>query len=388
MHHYWFLVEKFLNKTISKEERIALEKWVLRDKQNMKYFKNRIKESNNKVLVDFDSEKAFIKFDDEVKAKTSKIIMLRRTVRYAAVFIIFSLITVLVGKDSFNNLNDAIVSSSDVKKEEIKEGDIVLKLADGTSKVISTSGDEIVLDENGNVIGSKSDNSIAFDAEGEILEDLVYSEIYIPFGQTFKLKLSDGTKVWLNAGSRLRFPQKFVKSISDRTVYLEGEAYFDVAKNKNKPFIVNVNDMNVKVYGTQFNVSSYKEDDNVTTTLVEGSVSVYETENPDEELKLTPSYQAKYHKTKNAFKKAKVNTDIYTAWMRNKLVIDNLKFKEILLLLERKHHVKFINNAKNLNSETYKGEFDNENIESVLKTISLSTPFKYEINQNIITISK
>ncbi len=386
MHHYWFLIEKFLNKTISKEERIALEKWILRNKQNMKYFKSRIKESNSKILLDFDSEKAFMKFDNEIKAKTSKVIVLRRTVRYAAVFVIFSMISILIGKDTFNNSKGATVVSSEVKKEVIGEEDIVLKLADGTSKVISTSGDEVVLDENGNVIGSKSDNSIVFDAEA--LEDLVYSEIYIPFGQTFKLKLSDGTKVWLNAGSRLRFPQKFIKSAADRIVYLEGEAYFDVTKNTNKPFIVNVNDMNVKVYGTQFNVSSYKEDENVTTTLVEGSVSVYETENPDEELKLTPSYQAKYHKTKNAFKKAKVNTDMYTAWMRNKLVIDNLKFKEILLLLERKHHVKFINNAENLNSETYKGEFDNENIESVLKTISLSTPFKYEINQNIITISK
>ncbi|WP_373516543.1 FecR domain-containing protein, partial [Pricia sp.] len=79
---------------------------------------------------------------------------------------------------------------------------------------------------------------------------------------------------------------------------------------------------------------------------------------------------------------------IYTAWMQDRLVIDNLKFSEILVRLERRYSVKFVNRAVSLNDEIYKGEFVNEDIESVLKTISLSTPFSYEINQNVITITK
>ena len=203
-----------------------------------------------------------------------------------------------------------------------------------------------------------------------------------------RLKLSDGTLVWLNAGSKLRFPQSFVDADKNRMVYLEGEAFFDVAKNRERPFIVNTQEVDVKVLGTKFNISSYDTDDYIATTLVEGSVGVYETRTPENGIYLTPSFQANYDKFGNNFSKTEVDTDIYTAWMQDRLVIDNLKFSEILVRLERRYSVKFVNKAESLNDEIYKGEFVNEDIESVLKTISLSTPFKYEINQNVITITK
>lgn len=171
-------------------------------------------------------------------------------------------------------------------------------------------------------------------------------------------------------------------------VYLEGEAFFEVSENKNHPFIVNTQEVDIKVLGTKFNVSSYDTDENIATTLVEGAVSVYETRSPENEILLSPNFQANYHKFGNSFEKTKVNTDNYTAWMQGRLIIDNLKFSEILQRLERRYAVKFVNNAVGLENEIYKGEFTDEKIESVLKTISLSTPFRFEINQNIITISE
>ena len=168
-------------------------------------------------------------------------------------------------------------------------------------------------------------------------ENLVFNEIYVPYGQTFNLTLSDGTKVWLNAGTRLRFPQNLKTSTQNRIVYLDGEAFFDVTKDEKRPFIVNAENLDIEVLGTQFNVSAYKSDGQIATTLVEGAVNVYEDSNPDTKVLLSPSYQAAFVKEKGTLTKEKVDTRIYTGWMENRLIIDNLSFKQIIDKLERTH---------------------------------------------------
>jgi len=178
------------------------------------------------------------------------------------------------------------------------------------------------------------------------------------------------------------------KEFEDRIVYLDGEAFFDVTKNEDKPFIVKTEEIDVKVLGTQFNVSAYHQDEAMTTTLVEGSVNVYQNEGTVSPLLLSPSDQASFKKTDGSFLKAKVDTDIYTSWMQNRLVIDKLSFQQIMTKLERTHNVTIINEVPELNREVFNGEFQNENINDILKTISLSKQFTYKINQNVITITK
>src|SRR4030042_4196381 len=102
--------------------------------------------------------------------------------------------------------------------------------------------------------------------------EMVYNEVFVPLGARSQVTLSDGTKVWLNAGSKLKYPMNF--SEASREVNLEGEAYFDVVRMKDKLFIVKTSDINIKVYGTKFNVKSYPEENIIQTTLVEGSLSV------------------------------------------------------------------------------------------------------------------
>lgn len=192
----------------------------------------------------------------------------------------------------------------------------------------------------------------------------------------------------MNSGSKLRFPQQFASSATSREVYLEGEAFFDVTKNVQKPFIVNAGNINIQVLGTRFNLSAYDSDDTIAITLVEGAVNVYESETPKNNTRLEPSYQANFSKLTHSLGKLKVDTSIYTAWMRNKLIINDLTFLEILKKLERSHNVTFINKAPELNNTMFHGEFHNEPIESILNTIALSTPFSYEIKQNTIIIRK
>jgi len=139
-------------------------------------------------------------------------------------------------------------------------------------------------------------------------------------------------------------------------VYLEGEAYFDVTKDEGRPFIVNAENLDIKVLGTQFNVSAYKSDGKIATTLVEGSVNVYDNSNPDEKILLSPNYQAAFVKKNGTLTKQKVDIRSYTAWMKDRLIIDHLSFEQIIQKLER--------------------------------TIASSTPFTYKIENNVITILK
>lgn len=387
MHKYHLLINKFIDNTISAEERKVLERWVLESETNMTFFKKSVKESRRKTSADFDADLAYRRFSEILKSKKSTRKPFRKTLKYAAIFAVLLTIGFLMKQQLLNKTKKTTISVVEKEGKPSLENEIVIKLADGTTKILNSTSNEVVTDAKGNIVANQAKNSIAFDAAREsVSSSPIYNEIYIPYGEIFKLKLSDGTIVFLNAGSKLRFPQSFDYTDNKRTVYLEGEAFFDVAKNKNKPFIVNTQEVDVKVLGTKFNITSYENDDYIATTLIEGSVSVYENRTPDNRMQLTPSFQANYDKFGNNFRKAKVDVDGYTAWMQNRLVIDNLKFSEILVRLERRYAVKFVNKTQDLNDELYQGEFVDEDIASVLKTISMSSPFTYEINQNIVTI--
>lgn len=389
MQHYKHLIDKYLSQSISEEEKRILGSWVFANEENMNFFKNQVRNFNKQTDVDFDALSSYQDFIRKTGLKDKRRSVFMKPMKYAAIFLMLLGTGLFLKKEFLVEPQKEVQVSSTLEKElNYDEDSIVLKLSDGTSKVLSADGGEVVLDKNGNVIASKADNSMSFDNEVDVSEALIFNEIYIPYGETFKLTLSDGTQVWLNSGSRLKFPQKFVGTHTNRTVYLEGEAFFDVTTNKENPFIVNTNGVDVKVYGTMFNVSSYNEDETVAATLVEGSISLYETNAPEKEVKITPSHQATFNKNSSRIENNKVDTDLYTDWMRDKLVINDLKFSEILAKLERRNNVKIINTVNELNNETFRGEFDDEEIELILKTISMSTPFKYEIEQNIITISK
>lgn len=382
------LIEKFLNRTISKSERKQLKKWVLANNDNLQIFKSEIKKrSENNLYHHFDESEAFQLFLASIDERKSKKIAVNRMLKYAAIVIgvltVGILLTQFVGEPTEATIVQTEQQNSDAQEQ------ITITLADGSQQVITQDGSTELLDKNGRAIAQKQNKGLDFSNTSESgSTNLVFNEIYVPYGQTFKLTLSDGTKVWLNAGTSLRFPQFLNTSTQNRVVYLNGEAYFDVAKDKDRPFIVNAENLDIEVLGTQFNVSAYKSDGEIATTLVEGSVSVYENSNPDTKVLLSPSYQASFVKENGSITRNKVDTRIYTGWMENLLIIDNLSFAQILDKLERSHNVSIINNATHLEGEIFNGEFENESINSILGTIASSTPFTYTIENNVITISK
>lgn len=382
------IIKKFINGTISSEERNELKKWISENEDHLKVFEEAIVEHNKGAHIPFDADKAHDKFLSKIK-REKRISPISRFYKVAAVLILLFVgaSTYLIQKKSTQTENVYV----DNNKTESQKNDsqITLTLPDGTVKTIHAGTFDKVIDTKKNIIATGSEQALSFNATPNNSDNSTpnYNEIHIPKGQTYKVQLADGTLVWLNASSTLKFPQDF-NTLDNRLVYLEGEAYFEVTPNKEQPFIVDTQGVQVEVLGTKFNVSSYDSDDFIATTLLEGSVNVKEVVDTENQLILTPEHQAYFTKDKHYFDHKKVDVNLSLAWMQNKLIIHNQTFAQILKKLERAHNVTFINNYKTLDTVRFKGSFENESIESILNTISLSTPFTYERNENTIVITK
>lgn len=175
-----------------------------------------------------------------------------------------------------------------------------------------------------------------FIASNQMASQAMLAECHVENGQTKVLLLSDGTQVRLNAGSSLFYPQRFSRLFSRRDVYLDGEAHFDVAKNRSQPFVVHVGNLKVKVLGTHFNVKAYPAEELVTTTLEQGRVKVY---GDKIAMTLLPDEQAVYNRISGKMTKRSVDSGNYNQWMKGKLLFDQTPLKVIIADLQRRYDV-------------------------------------------------
>ncbi|NNG08607.1 MAG: DUF4974 domain-containing protein, partial [Arenibacter sp.] len=197
------------------------------------------------------------------------------------------------------------------------------------------------------------------------------------------------TRVHLNAGSSIKYPVKFTNS-TKRQVFLSGEAFFEVTKDASHPFVVRVNDLNVRVLGTKFNVSSYPEEDDVNTVLVEGSVALHENMSDfivEDAVFLEPGNKGVWNPKSKKTKIEEVDTTIYTSWMQGRLIFRNTPFKVMRKKLERHYNVSIVNHNKILEEKTYNAVFDVESIEQVFRTLKEIYAIEYVINENNIIIN-
>jgi ferric-dicitrate binding protein FerR (iron transport regulator) len=375
------LIKKYLEESISPDEQALLKRWVQESDKNRNLFEKEIKACD--ARSEFDTKAALERFNLRVSKKRR----LNIIYRYAAIFI---------GIVTLGFISRALIFDSGVKSEisivtaesSLGVDAIVIKLADGTVQVLDDDDKEVgIKDAQGNLVASKKAATLRFKKSSSFINELVYNEITIPNGKKLKLELSDNSIVWLNSGTYFKFPQQFISSKKTRSVFLVGEAFFEIAKDKTLPFVVNAGGLEIRVLGTKFNVSAYDVNDAVATTLIEGSVSVYTDFVPEIKTALMPSEQLRYNMQLKSITKEIVDVTIYTAWMEDKLIINNLRFKEILRRLERRDDITIINKAKNLDNEIFRGAFKDESVEEILQTMAISTPFNYSINNKIITIT-
>jgi len=324
-----------------------------------------------------DTQKSWEELKEKIELKKKPIVINWKTIfQYAAVFVcLLGLVYVFQ-----NNANKQT-------KVVIPDDAIQLVLENGDIQILSPNGDQQIIKKNGEVVASQKENQISYSSDKSI-NKLVYNEIKIPYGKTFVITLSDGTVVNMNAGSSLKYPVQFIKG-HNREVVLAGEAFFEVTKDKKHPFIVKTRGVDVKVLGTKFNVSSYKEDAEINTVLVEGSVSLSSATVPNEKEMLVPGEKGTWSNQKSGIAVEKVDTRIYTEWMTGELVFRKATFRDIIIKLERTYNVTIENNRKELLDKKFNASFNKniESIETVLATMSEIQSFTFKKEGRLIKIN-
>ncbi len=239
-----------------------------------------------------------------------------------------------------------------------------------------------------------------------------YTKVSTRRGKQSEVILADGTHIWLNSESTIQYPVNV--NSSEVNVYLTGEAYFDVHKNPERKFIVNAGELKISVLGTSFNVKSYEDEETIEATLEEGKISItgkIAQKELTKPLILEPNQRAIFNRKSKAYKIAQINSDdqvdslqgqdrpsveltlhaetkLYTSWKDGVLSFKNERFEDLAEEMERWFNVQIIIEYEYLKDARYTGVFENESIERALKALSLSLPFEYEIDQDIVIIKK
>ena len=204
-------------------------------------------------------------------------------------------------------------------------------------------------------------------------------------GEKSYLQLPDGTRVWLNSCTTLEYAENY--GHSNRSIYLDGEAYFEVAKNKDLPFVVKANGIDVKAIGTAFNVSAYMEDSQLTTTLFNGKVAVQPTLTKQEVL-LEPNQVAVYDKSRNKIEVVPYDKKLFAQWRGGFLSFKMMYLQDITKLLERNYNVVFRYENQGIKKLRFSGSFrNNEDLSEILNVIKTNTGIRYQILKDTIVIS-
>lgn len=245
-------------------------------------------------------------------------------------------------------------------KEPGKTG-AILTLSNGSKIVLDSAGNGLLANQNNTAV-SKKNGGVVYTAGSDA--QAVYNTMTTPRARQYNLELSDGTKVWLNASSSITFPTSF--SANERKVILTGEAYFEVAKDKKRPFRVSVNDMKVNVLGTHFNINAYDDEAAVNTTLLEGSVLLTE---KGKKVLLKPGQQAQKQKSGAIIVNDNVNLDEVMGWKNGVFYFDNASLQTVLRQVSRWYDVDVVF-EKGVPARIFEGEIQrNLQLSQVLKIL-------------------
>ena len=272
---------------------------------------------------------------------------------------------------------------------ELRAQSPILFLSNGTTVKLSNDNSSIEVIKGQDAILVNSDSIIKNEAVQQPKSNqMALNEITVPYGKKTTIILEDGTKVWLNAGSHFAFPQKFDSGI--RKVFLEGEGYFEVAKDKNQQFIVSTQNIDIEVFGTKFNLSAYQSDNFCETVLLEGTVSVHNKGKLfNNKITLTPNQRAIYLSDKNELISSTApNAEMDISWIKGWYQFSNESLVVVFSKLERYYNVKFIYN-QSIVSESFpvSGKLDlTESINEAMNVLSKVAKINYQISDDKVII--
>lgn len=298
-------------------------------------------------------------------------------------------VLLVLGLGLFFYKTNGPVSTQSIYVNDINPGNngATLTLANGEKISINEVNAGKIAQQSGVQISKTADGQIIYLMSGEIGEqsrdgEIAYNELATTRGEQTQLRLPDGSVVFLNAASSLKFPASFAR-LKERKVELTGEAYFEVAKDKLRPFIVKNEKQEVKVLGTHFNVNAYQEEPAVKTTLLEGSIRLSVMQ--DTRL-LKPGQQAAY--TNNKLSIAEVDVDKAVAWKNAKFVFEDENIESVMRKLARWYNVEVFY-QDNVSDRTFTGSISRyDKISKILDKISYIEAVKFKVEGRRITVMK
>ncbi len=310
---------------------------------------------------------------------------------YCSIKVAASIIIVCCLTVSFWYINKKILSP-EIVVETINSGEhkAMLILTDGSRYVLSSNKDKVI-ESNGLLIKNKN-KSLTFESgvdvnnTDSVIYEQKYNTIRVPRFGEYNLTLSDGTKVWLNAMSSLSFPNVFKGDT--REVKVEGEVYFDVKHNPDKPFIVLCNNIQVKVLGTEFNIRSY-EKNKIATTLVNGKVEMNYLDKPGSTVILKPGEQGLAESEKPKIDISKVNVSSVTAWKSGEFLFENRRLEDIMKELSMWYDINvFYENLDIKNERFYAYINRSDDFKKVLKKFEVTEKINIRVKGKNVIISK
>ena len=371
------LTVKFINQDATLQDLEILYE-LLKSPANEKFFKSFIRINFYSIYLMNEIDKTDIKkaLEKKIKSEKNKYKVRRlifKPLKYAAVALIFLTL------GYYYHLNS--VQSSADEKLLLKKDQVVLKTSTGESYVLDTE-QQVDIEQQLNL--TKRSDEIDYKNAEEDKKDK-YHTILVPYGKRYNIRLSDGTKVYLNSGSSLKYPVVFQNN-QTRKVELEGEAFFEITESSNL-FVVQSTSLSVEVYGTIFNFKNYQEDPFSDVVLVKGSVGI-NTGEKRPVFKLTPGFKGSVIKDNKSISSERVNTKLYTSWIDGEIVIRKESFDQIVAKLERIYNVSIINN-KTTDSQLFNANInpEMETIEEVLMYFKEIYKIEYQIYENKIIIN-
>ncbi len=357
------LKEKYLNRTATPAEIQLLEQYyeLFADEPNMI---DQLAESEIEVLENRLKDGII----NKIELKENKTVpFYKGTMMRAAAILIFVLAGTYLLYNRYHKQPLQVAQNKSFKTDIAPGGNkAILTLANGSKLILNNAKNGNISTQAGTSI-IKQDSLISYKAIAANSTEISYNTITIPKGGQYQLVLADGTKVWLNAASSLRFPTAFTGK--NRTVELTGEAYFEVAKNKDKPFNVKTATQSVQVLGTHFNINAYDNEANIKTTLLEGSVKVYAA---NTNVMISPGQQSVL-KSNGSFEiKRDLDMDEVVAWKNGTFQFNEADIQTVMRQISRWYDIDVEYKGK-LPADLYRGKISrNVNVSQVLKILELS----------------
>lgn len=384
------LLQLYVVGEITEEGRRELEAWCVEAEEHRLFFdrirQERVFAEERRVYGTIDEEKAMRAFEWQVgrsRKRSSRVLHLSRWWKCAVVFLI-PLLAVCLWQRGLRE-EKTLVAVHPVGAIHPGSSQAILVLPDGGRVSLTEEGMEKVVAEQGvEAIREEGQLIYSHPVAGEV--DVVkYHELETPRGGEFRVLLADGTRVRLNSATTFRYPVAFIGK--ERKVYLSGEAYFEVAKDAASPFLVEVDGVEVKVYGTSFNINTFREG-GVQTVLVEGSVGVKVLSSGKESM-IRPGQLAQFDKIQAKIEVREVNVALYTDWKDGIFRFENERLEDILERLSNWYNVDVFYEMSSVKELHFSGYMERyEQIETILHAVTISTGVRFSVQGQTIRVSK